>query len=96
VPWTLTFEEYDSIVDRPCTYCGQTLDPCGVGIDQKVPGAGYTLANSTAACGRCNALKGAAFSYEEALILGLVVRLIDAVRAWRKRQPGESDKKAAA
>lgn len=57
-PWTLTYEQFLSILELPCDYCG-SMDKAetGRGIDQVVPKAGYITENVVPCCAKCNRMK---------------------------------------
>jgi len=68
--WTLTEEEYTSIIKQPCIYGGSPLlSVKGTALDQKIPGLGYTLENSLPCCCKHNVMKGIYLTYDHMLFL---------------------------
>lgn len=61
--YSLTKEDAQSIMLRPCHYCGYEGSPY-VGMDRKNNLIGYTIDNVAACCSGCNYAKRA-MSYEE-------------------------------
>ena len=57
----LTFDDYKTIIEKPCYLCG-TIN--AVGIDRMDNSIGYTLENSRPCCEMCNRMKWA-FGLEE-------------------------------
>lgn len=51
----ITFEDFLSFQDDPCTYCGDTQD--AIGLDRTDPAIGYEIPNLTRCCGTCNYMK---------------------------------------
>lgn len=51
----LTYDDFISIVSKPCEYCGEAETPRG--IDRWNNSQGYTLQNSNSCCSPCNYLK---------------------------------------
>lgn len=54
LPFELTEEQFQDLVDEPCTYCGVSRSG---GVDRVDNDLGYLLDNSTSACARCNYMK---------------------------------------
>jgi hypothetical protein len=69
-----TLAEYTELISRPCFYCEGPLAPTGGGLDRKDNDKPYTLENSVPACAFCNELKGRNLFFEEAVMLGPVVK----------------------
>lgn len=67
VSWNLTLEQYTELISRPCIYGNQplTYSKTGIGLDQKIPGRGYTKNNALPCCPYHNALKNAHWTYKE-------------------------------
>jgi 5-methylcytosine-specific restriction endonuclease McrA len=76
IPWTLAPSEYTYLISLSCHYCGQGLDPTGVGLDRMDSKEGYTRSNVVACCGQCNRLKGADLSEREFRILRKIMKII--------------------
>ena len=55
IKFELTFEQYQTITKKPCEYCGDGNEING--IDQTIPGTGYTMSNSVPCCTQCNYMK---------------------------------------
>jgi hypothetical protein len=72
----LDFDQYRVLLAKKCEYCGWPLDPTGVGLDQIIPGAGYTRVNVVPCCGICNGAKGRWLTYEEMKRVGVVISQI--------------------
>jgi hypothetical protein len=55
----LTYEEYCTLISQQCYYCGGEVigNSCGYGLDQLIPGEGYTIENVVPCCIRCNRMK---------------------------------------
>jgi hypothetical protein len=54
--FSLTVEEFESLENQPCHYCGQTPSPQN-GIDRKDNNQGYTFSNCLPCCWPCNRAK---------------------------------------
>ena len=54
--FTITQDDYDSIVSKGCAYCG-LQKKLFIGLDQIDAGKGYTVENLNAACVSCNFVK---------------------------------------
>ena len=54
----LTFDEFISIVNNDCEYCGYKNTNFVNGIDRKSSSVGYILENCAACCKMCNYMKG--------------------------------------
>lgn len=53
--FTLTKEQFLSFWDKPCTYCGESIE--GIGIDRIDNEIGYIIENCTSCCITCNNMK---------------------------------------
>jgi len=53
--FSLSRENFFSIIGEPCFYCGEQEQPRG--IDRFSNSVGYTIENSRACCGVCNKMK---------------------------------------
>lgn len=81
VEWTLTYEQWRELIQKPCHYCGHTYkQTAGRGLDQKIPKGGYHIDNVVPACATCNSIKGCHFSLDEMLRMGKVIGDIKATR----------------
>ena len=60
--WELTLEQFVSMYDSNCTYCGDKIT--GVGIDRVDNTKGYTIDNCVKSCQKCNQLK-MAYEYND-------------------------------
>jgi hypothetical protein len=76
--WELTYDDYAALLERPCYYCGGILFRSGTGLDQLVPGSGYTVSNVVPCCWICNDVKSNVFTPDEMRELGLVIGRIRA------------------
>lgn len=74
--FTLREREYIKMRSSPCAYCSGPLCKYGIGLDQIVAGRGYVKGNVVPCCGECNRLKSDKYTYDQALHLGAVVRLV--------------------
>lgn len=56
--FNLSLEHFIDLTSQKCTYCDQySPGKEYVGIDQLIPGQGYTLGNSISCCSVCNRMK---------------------------------------
>jgi hypothetical protein len=68
--WTITFEEYVSLIQMPCYYCNYEIgDPVkrSCGLDRVDSSRGYEIDNVVSCCYACNTMKSDKFSSEEML-----------------------------
>ena len=93
----LTEDEYASLIELPCHYCGGTLARTGSGLDQRKAGYGYSTVNAVPCCPWCNNVKSDAISDGE---MSEIVNLLKTLRGcddiwwWhRKNNPNGSSKK---
>jgi hypothetical protein len=54
---TLSLDEYKSLIEKPCFYCGGILPETGSGLDRRDSGRGYELVNVLPCCTMCNRCK---------------------------------------
>jgi len=54
-PFELTFEQFMTLWQKPCSYCGSEIKT--IGIDRKINSKGYTVENSIPCCETCNKMK---------------------------------------
>ena len=57
--FSLTLEEFESLINKPCHYCGESVEPRGLDrVDNRI---GYInngqIQNCVAACSECNFMK---------------------------------------
>jgi len=78
IAWSISFPEYEKIIENKCTYCGGELSPTGWSLDRMDNDKGYRLDNVVPCCGECNSIKSDKLSYREARIA------LAAVSAYRK------------
>lgn len=57
IPFHISIEEYSSIINHPCYYCGGSLPEAGGGIDRIDNSKGYILGNVRPCCSDCNTMK---------------------------------------
>jgi len=56
--FSISYEEYETIVKNPCYYCGMTQERGFNGIDRINSSNGYILTNCVSCCQMCNYMKG--------------------------------------
>ena len=100
VGWTLSFEEYATIVTQPCIYCKLTNDvKNGSGLDRTDNNKGYDLSNVVSCCALCNMTRGDRYTPEEMLtFIGPKIREVKLARLSNESKlpsgfgrPGSSD-----
>lgn len=75
IEWKLSLEDYKALVTRRCIYCSVSLlGYTGRGIDRIDTSQGYQAGNVAPCCGLCNQVKGIAFTTDEMMALGRVIR----------------------
>lgn len=77
--FTLSFEEYSGLLNRPCYYCGAVISGQGRGLDRIDNSKGYYLSNVLPCCATCNQARNTFFTVEEFKIM------MDALLKFRKR-----------
>lgn len=80
VTLTITREEYEELIKKPCAYCGGPTGDTGSGLDRIIPSQSYSLRNVVPSCGVCNRIKNNVFTFEEMLEIGEVIRRVRARR----------------
>ena len=79
--WTLTKEQYTSLVSRPCDYCGGPLPTTSTGLDRLDNSLGYDFENVSPCCALCNYARRDQFTVEEMKqIIGPAIAVIRARR----------------
>lgn len=53
--WLLTDDEFKSLWQKPCSYCGEKIET--IGIDRLDSTTGYVLNNCVSCCSTCNTMK---------------------------------------
>ena len=76
----ITREQHAALLAQSCHYCTFPLNPTSSGLDQKIPGGGYSLDNVVPCCLMCNKIKNNHLSYEEMLLFGPLVRQVKQAR----------------
>lgn len=66
VPFDLTQELIQNILNQACVYCGDTA---GIQLDRKVGEDGYTSDNVVPACKRCNTVKSMYLTHAEMMVV---------------------------
>lgn len=75
--WSLSKEEYNSIISLPCFYCGLENDVvAGVGIDRLNNKFGYIADNVVSCCSMCNYTRGNRFTTDEMKLIGIIIKRI--------------------
>ena len=73
-PTDITFEDYISLISKPCFYCGDSLARVGgVSLDQVLPSGGYILANVVPCCGECNRVKSSQYTRDQMVIVAPIL-----------------------
>lgn len=72
--FTITFEQFSSIRQHNCYYCGDVLPTSGSGLDRKNNNVGYILYNVVACCTDCNKTKGDRLSFKEMEAVGKLLK----------------------
>lgn len=91
LPFKLTFEQYASEIAKPCYYCDEKITGHGISLDRidNDRSIGYVIGNILPCCTRCNRMRGAHFTVEEAKIA------IQAVLDFRKLKTCDRDSHVA-
>ena len=72
---TITLDQYKEIINKPCHYCGMSLDGMsGGGLDRKKNYDGYTIENVVPCCKYCNKVKSDVLTCEEMEVAMIAVR----------------------
>jgi hypothetical protein len=76
IEWQIDEDTFSRLISQQCHYCGGELGISGVGLDRKEPKGGYVFSNVVSCCRQCNIVKNDHFSYEEMMLLSLVLTKI--------------------
>jgi hypothetical protein len=57
----IIYDDYVKLISKPCFYCGEIKEECGVGLDRIDNSKGYVLGNVVSCCGECNLKRGYSF-----------------------------------
>lgn len=63
--WSLSKEQYYSIVNGKCDYCTLPVGPTGTGLDRIDPVKGYEVGNIVPCCAICNRARWDSFTVDE-------------------------------
>lgn len=77
--FTITFDYWHSLVQKPCHYCGEKLNKQGLGLDRVTNSKGYVNGNVVPCCKNCNIMKNSFLTYSEMLVA------MKAIKRLRKR-----------
>jgi len=69
--FTLSLDEYDLEINKPCYYCDNLLSDksvAGIGLDRIDNSKGYIINNICSCCRTCNRIKGDDLSQTEAVL----------------------------
>ena len=55
ISFNLSFEEFETFWQKPCSYCGNEIST--IGIDRIDSSIGYTVLNCSSCCSVCNTIK---------------------------------------
>lgn len=73
--WTITGEQYYSLISSPCDYCGLELHERGIGLDRLDNTRDYELGNVVPCCVECNVARHDLFTPSEMkLFIGPAIR----------------------
>lgn len=78
--WSISVEDYMSLLENPCVYCSGPLPPTGAGLDRINDDIGYTKDNCVPACAICNFMKCRTFTFEEMKVIGRAVAEVRKMR----------------
>ena len=78
--WTLSYIDFEKLVQEPCFYCHESFVTSGSGLDQKESRAGYAIDNVVSCCPDCNKVKSDVLTFEEMCIVSQVLREFRATR----------------
>lgn len=79
--WGLTREAYESLISKPCFYCGFVSNvETGTGLDRLNNAEGYFAHNVVSSCKECNLARNDHFSPEEMRVIGAAIRQVKLAR----------------
>lgn len=82
--WTIDFDCYVQLINKPCSYCNCSLENVGgVSLDRLDNSIGYEPSNVVPCCGKCNNIRNSFLSYEEMKVA------MEAVLEYRKQTSQE-------
>jgi hypothetical protein len=64
--WSISLDEFRSLVSLPCHYCSGSTEGTGAGLDRIDNSLGYSVSNVLPCCTACNKIRGEAMSVYEA------------------------------
>lgn len=70
--WELSKEDFKSLWQSPCSYCGDEIKT--IGIDRVDSSQGYTVENTVPCCKVCNQMKS---NYSEKMFLAHVTKVVN-------------------
>jgi 5-methylcytosine-specific restriction endonuclease McrA len=78
--WSITKEEWLNLINKPCHYCGISLDGItkGSALDRLNNSKDYDLDNVVPCCYECNMIKGSLLTPEETHAAILAIKQIRA------------------
>lgn len=63
--WTISREDFEILITKPCEYCLELFPNTGSGLDRKDSNLGYIITNVVPCCVRCNKMKNMYLTYDE-------------------------------
>lgn len=64
--WTISLEEFEALLDTPCTYCGADVrQETGSSLDRKDNERGYEIDNVNTCCKSCNRRRSKSMGADE-------------------------------
>lgn len=84
IEWSISREQYYSLIKGLCEYCGGDLPKYGTGLDRANSSLGYHPRNVVPCCTVCNVAKQGYFTFGEMKRLGLVIAQIRESRRARE------------
>lgn len=71
--WTITEEEYTSLIGNPCAIHGEKTSEWGIGLDRIDSSKGYVPGNVQPCCKECNRIKSDKYTTEETKVMVLAL-----------------------